>query len=719
MSVVGRSPFEYLLNAPAGGGVASAFQEGEAAASRKATEASMRAESALRQQEAGLRIGEFQAGEPLRAAERQRMLGLYQDEGETPAARLPGSQFNVTAPGGQPQLPGAAGFIAGFEGFRNEPYYDVNAYRVGFGSDTITRPDGTVVRVAPGMTVTAEDAQRDLIRRIDTEFTPRAQRAVGADTWASLPAPVQEALVSVAYNYGSLPQRLATAAKTGNPEQIAAAIEALAGDNEGVNRQRRLAEAAHVRSAITAQAAPQAQARPPVSLPAGALGEGFLRSPAGVPMTAPEADLPPAGPNAAPAQFMVPGPGGMQPIPALGVPAAPAPLPTTGLPVERAAAARAAEEATRQREAAVRSAQDAVYQSPEGQAAVRLMEEGRLRNDRDMFMRGNAELTRLTEAMYSQLAGAGLPVPEPRPGTPAAAATPTRPTDQLLGGATAIVPAGLSPAMGGGTPLGGAISPTSMAAQSQGLLTSRPTAGATATAQPALPSTIPGLTVAGPAMLGLQQIQDQRAQLQRQYDRVRLAPPGERAALRAQIEAKNNELVQQERNYQVDIAVGQLSMGQWQPISSILQQTYGVQVRPVESGGRIAGYELVQGGRAVARLTPEQLGSQARLGLSQTFAQQEAARNQAKFETELKGLEEAMKQEARMTAEVVIESARRKYPDMKVEKINDETIYVYDNRGNQTMMTLSDRDERGEKLPKGSPKRWVATRMQIGQVPVR
>lgn len=692
MSVVGRSPFEYLLNAPAGGGVASAFQEGEAAASRKATEASTRAESALRQREAGLRIGEFQAEAPLREAERQRMLSLYRDEGETPAARVPGSSFSVTAPGAAPQLPGTAGFIAGFESFSPTPYEDMTVrggqrvsagLRGGYGSDTVTLADGRVVPVTPGMTISEADAQRDLFRRIETEFQPRAVRAVGPTVWSSLPPQAHDALVSIAYNYGDVTRAagVAEAAKSGDLERLAAAIEARAGDNGGINRQRRLAEAAHVRSAVPAQAAPQTQARPPVSLPAGALGEGFLRSPAGVPMTAPEADLPPAGPNAAPAQFMVPGPGGMQPVPALGVPAAPAPLPTTGLPVERAAAARAAEEATRQREAAVRSAQDAVYQSPEGQAAARLMEEGRLRNDRDMFMRGNAELTRLTEAMYSQLAGAGLPVPESRPGTPAAAATPTPVAGQMLGGATAIVPAGLSPAMGGGTPLGGAISPTSMAAQSQGLLTPRPTAGpagAPAAAQPALPSTIPGLTVAGPAVLGLQQVQEQRAQLQRQYDRVRLAPPGERAALRAQIEAKNTELMQQERNYQVDIAVGQLSMGQWQPISSILQQTYGVQVRPVESGGQIAGYELVRGGRAVARLTPEQLGSQARLGLSQTFAQQEAARNKALYDANIEGIKEALKAKATAAAKIAeVEATARTRGFSQVQKLQDDSIVAF------------------------------------------
>lgn len=666
MSVVGRSPFEYLLNAPAGGGFAAAFQEGEAAASRQATEASMRAESALRQREAGLRLGEFQAEAPLRAAERQRMLGLYQDQGEAPAARLPGSDLGAV---------GLPSWLIGRESGGNFGAINADTGASGRGQFMESRlADARRAGVIPE-NMTLEQFRRDPTAQMRVEqwhvsdinnFIARNQldQYVG-QTVAGVPI-TPNGMLAVAHLGGST--GLKKFLETGGRYNPADANGTRLSDYMRLGAQAQ---------GVQPQAAPQAQtqARPAAQLPAGALGEGFLRSPAGVPMTVPEGDLPPAGPNAAPAQFMVPGPGGMQPVPAPGTPApSGARSPFTRLP---------------------------------GAAPIG----------------GPVEPSQpFTDWLAGQAAASqGAYQAAVTPGTAPTATAPTRPADQLLGGATAIVPVGLSPAMGGGTPLGGAISPTPMAAQVQGLLATRPTAApAGAPAAPAaLPAAIPGLTVAGPAMLGLQQIQEQRARLQRQYDRVRLAPPGERAALRSQIEAANDELRKQERNFQVDIAVGQLSMGQWQPIDSILRQTYGVQVRPVEAGGRVAGYELVQGGRAVARLTPEQLGSQVRLGLSQTFAQQEAARNQAKFETELKGLEEAMKQEARMTAEVVIESARRKYPDMKVEKINDETIYVYDNRGNQTMMTLSDRDERGEKLPKGSPKRWVATRMQIGQVPVR
>ena len=140
------------------------------------------------------------------------------------------------------------GLLRKFEGFRDTPYWDVNAYRTGYGSDTVTMSDGSVVPVRQGMRVSREDAERDLMRRVETEFAPRAASQVGVDVWRSLPEYVSGPLVSIAYNYGSLPRNIAEAAKTGDPEQIARAIEARAGDNNGVNRARRMQEAAIVRS---------------------------------------------------------------------------------------------------------------------------------------------------------------------------------------------------------------------------------------------------------------------------------------------------------------------------------------------------------------------------------------------------------------------------------------------------------------------------------------
>lgn len=169
-----------------------------------------------------------------------------------------GELYNVTPQGASPLplLPAGRGqagaFIGGDlttnlikerEGFISKPAYDVNAYRAGYGSDTVTRADGSVERIKPGMSVSREDAERDLQRRIQTEFVPKAAAKVGEENWSRLPENVRASLTSIAYNYGTIPSRIVPAVQSGNPETIARAIESLAGDNKGVNAGRRMQEA--------------------------------------------------------------------------------------------------------------------------------------------------------------------------------------------------------------------------------------------------------------------------------------------------------------------------------------------------------------------------------------------------------------------------------------------------------------------------------------------
>lgn len=155
----------------------------------------------------------------------------------------------------------SAALLRQFEGFRATPYWDVNAYRVGYGSDTITLADGSVQQVVEGMRVSVEDANRDLIRRIETEFMPNAIRAVGEDRWGTFNPQEQAALTSIAYNYGSIPDRIVDALRNGTDEQIAEAIRGLGGDNDGVNRNRRYQEAAMFTSGRADETAARNQER--------------------------------------------------------------------------------------------------------------------------------------------------------------------------------------------------------------------------------------------------------------------------------------------------------------------------------------------------------------------------------------------------------------------------------------------------------------------------
>ena len=149
----------------------------------------------------------------------------------------------------------AAEVIRSFEGFRATPYNDprtdaqgnqvgANIYRAGYGSDTITLSDGTIKKVTEGMRVSVGDSNRDLLRRITTEFMPTARNAAGAERFDSFTAQQQAALTSIAYNYGEIPDRIVAAVRTGTNEEIASAIKSLGGDNGGVNKTRRRKEAA-------------------------------------------------------------------------------------------------------------------------------------------------------------------------------------------------------------------------------------------------------------------------------------------------------------------------------------------------------------------------------------------------------------------------------------------------------------------------------------------
>ncbi|KSV79565.1 hypothetical protein N185_00100 [Sinorhizobium sp. GW3] len=137
----------------------------------------------------------------------------------------------------------AAQMVKGFEGFIAKAKWDENAFRVGFGSDTVTRANGQIEKVTKDTIVTLADAQRDLERRL-VEFQDGIQKAIGVDTWNSLNEAQQAALTSIAYNYGSLPKRIVRAIEGGGgAESIANAISALGSDNGGINKRRRNEEA--------------------------------------------------------------------------------------------------------------------------------------------------------------------------------------------------------------------------------------------------------------------------------------------------------------------------------------------------------------------------------------------------------------------------------------------------------------------------------------------
>jgi len=126
----------------------------------------------------------------------------------------------------------AAQMIKGFEGFIANAKWDVNAFRVGFGSDTVTRANGVIEKVTQDTITTLADAERDLARRI-VEFQDGIQKAIGVDTWRSLNEAQKAALTSIAYNYGQLPKSIVAAINSGGgPQAVAQAIAGLSSNPE-------------------------------------------------------------------------------------------------------------------------------------------------------------------------------------------------------------------------------------------------------------------------------------------------------------------------------------------------------------------------------------------------------------------------------------------------------------------------------------------------------
>lgn len=137
-----------------------------------------------------------------------------------------------------------------FEGWQPTGKWDVNAYRAGYGSSTVTLADGSIQKITAGMAVSREDAERDLDRRILGYF--EEQRRVAGPAFDTFTPDQKAALASIQHNYGSIPDRLKPALTTGDAQIIAAAIAGLAmdytrtekRDGSPINYNRRMKEAA-------------------------------------------------------------------------------------------------------------------------------------------------------------------------------------------------------------------------------------------------------------------------------------------------------------------------------------------------------------------------------------------------------------------------------------------------------------------------------------------
>lgn len=145
--------------------------------------------------------------------------------------------------------------ILKYEGFNATAKWDKTNWRIGHGSSTVTMADGSIYRLSnnrsepPTITITKEDADRDLRRRVSDEFIPKVKKSLGSDAYDVWEAGTIAALTSICYNYGSLKQVIVDAAKSKITSTLVAAVRALGTDNAGINKNRRNKEADYIEAA--------------------------------------------------------------------------------------------------------------------------------------------------------------------------------------------------------------------------------------------------------------------------------------------------------------------------------------------------------------------------------------------------------------------------------------------------------------------------------------
>lgn len=129
-----------------------------------------------------------------------------------------------------------ADYIIYWEHFAPKAYWDVNHWRVGYGSDTEGPDQGTVKQ---DTTTTEERAKANLELRIK-QFEKICILNMGQQLWDTLTNNQKISLLDICYNYGRIPFTV-----TADAQATSQLFIDHSSDNGGINRIRRTAEGHH------------------------------------------------------------------------------------------------------------------------------------------------------------------------------------------------------------------------------------------------------------------------------------------------------------------------------------------------------------------------------------------------------------------------------------------------------------------------------------------
>ncbi len=154
---------------------------------------------------------------------------------------LKAQQTEMKKLSGSGYLSKAMSFLRQVEGFSSKAYWDVNHYRTGYGSDTVTRADGSVHSVTKNTKTNRADAERDLARRLNQEFVPSVKRIIGTAIFNGLTEGQKVAMIGLRYR-GDLRKggSIAKAAQAGDMSGVVKAIERIAANVQDKGVKNRL-----------------------------------------------------------------------------------------------------------------------------------------------------------------------------------------------------------------------------------------------------------------------------------------------------------------------------------------------------------------------------------------------------------------------------------------------------------------------------------------------
>jgi len=96
----------------------------------------------------------------------------------------------------------AYAYISKKEGFSSTTYWDVNAWRAGYGTDHKLMKDGSYQKITKDTTFTQEEAKSTLIYEIENKYSKGVIGQIGKPSWDSLNNNQKASLTSYSYNAG-------------------------------------------------------------------------------------------------------------------------------------------------------------------------------------------------------------------------------------------------------------------------------------------------------------------------------------------------------------------------------------------------------------------------------------------------------------------------------------------------------------------------------------